>query len=185
MLYDKDIREPLFDYLEERFGKSRILEEKNMGRARADVIMILPDEIVGLEIKSSVDTYERLKGQVRSYNKFCDRNYIVVGLRHSKHAAEHVPDFWGILCVYEDNREIIIQELRPALPNPKCKREFQMSWLWKNELSNILAANNMPKYRQKSKSFICQKLMDKTPWSILKAQICEELFQRDYTLGGR
>ena len=34
MLYDKDIREPLFDYLEERYGKARMIEEKQMGRSR-------------------------------------------------------------------------------------------------------------------------------------------------------
>ena len=27
MLYDKDIREPLFEYLEEQYGKTRFLEE--------------------------------------------------------------------------------------------------------------------------------------------------------------
>lgn len=31
MLHDKDIREPLFEYLEETHGKIRIIEEKNMG----------------------------------------------------------------------------------------------------------------------------------------------------------
>ena len=34
MLYDKDIREPLFDFLEERYGKVRVIEEKQMGRSR-------------------------------------------------------------------------------------------------------------------------------------------------------
>ena len=42
MLYDKDIREPLFDFLEERYGKTRIIEEKQVGRSRADVIMVRP-----------------------------------------------------------------------------------------------------------------------------------------------
>lgn len=32
MLYDKDIREPLFEFLETTYGKIRILEEKQMGR---------------------------------------------------------------------------------------------------------------------------------------------------------
>ena len=40
VLHDKDIREPLFDFLEETYGKVRILEEKTTGRARADVVMI-------------------------------------------------------------------------------------------------------------------------------------------------
>lgn len=30
VLYDRDIREPLFDYLEERFGKTRMFEEKSL-----------------------------------------------------------------------------------------------------------------------------------------------------------
>jgi len=34
-LHDRDIREPLFEFLEDSFGKIRILEEKTMGRSRA------------------------------------------------------------------------------------------------------------------------------------------------------
>ena len=41
MLKDKDIREPLFDFLEEQYGKVRIIEEKAMGKSRADVVMVL------------------------------------------------------------------------------------------------------------------------------------------------
>ena len=37
MLYDKDIREPLAFYLEEIYGKNRILEEQVMGQSRADM----------------------------------------------------------------------------------------------------------------------------------------------------
>ena len=43
MLYDRDIREPLFDFLEGAYGKVRIIEEKRMGRSRADVVMVVPD----------------------------------------------------------------------------------------------------------------------------------------------
>lgn len=52
---DKDIREPLFEYLEEKYGKIRIIEEKMMGRSRADVVMVTEDALVGLEIKSDAD----------------------------------------------------------------------------------------------------------------------------------
>ena len=51
MLKDKDIREPLFDFLEEQYGKTRIIEEKTMGKSRADVVMVLEEELVGIEIK--------------------------------------------------------------------------------------------------------------------------------------
>ena len=48
MLYDKDIREPLFDFLEEMYGKIRILEEKQIGKSRADIVMVLPDLVACL-----------------------------------------------------------------------------------------------------------------------------------------
>ena len=66
--HDKDIREPLFDFLEEKYGKVRIIEEKVMGRARADGVMVTEDALVGLEIKSDADTYARLSRQVKDYH---------------------------------------------------------------------------------------------------------------------
>ena len=75
MLYDRDIREPLFDFLEAYYGKVRILEEKQMGRSRADIVMVLPSALVGIEIKSDADTYARLKRQVRDYDQHFDANW--------------------------------------------------------------------------------------------------------------
>ena len=52
MLYDKDIREPLAFYLEEIYGKNRILEEQVMGQSRADMVMVVYDALYGIEIWS-------------------------------------------------------------------------------------------------------------------------------------
>ena len=82
-LKDADIREPLFCYLEEYHGKVRFLEEKVTGRARADVVMVLPDCVCGIEIKSDADTYTRLAAQVKNYDKYYDQNYIVAGSTHA------------------------------------------------------------------------------------------------------
>lgn len=92
LLHDKDIREPLFDFLEETYGKIRILEEKMMGRSRADVVMVTEEAIYGIEIKSDVDTYARLSRQVRDYDKYYDRNIVVVGTTHAHSIKEHVPE---------------------------------------------------------------------------------------------
>lgn len=93
VLYDKDIREPLFEYLEERFGKTRMFEEKRIGRSRADILMLTECQIVGLEIKSDADTYARLKRQIRDYDKYCDLNYAVIGRSHEKHIEEYIPAY--------------------------------------------------------------------------------------------
>lgn len=95
MLKDKDIREPLFDFLENRHSKIRIIEEKTMGKSRADVIMVLENEVVGIEIKSDADTYARLDRQVKDYDRYFDRNIVVVGSRHAHHISEHVPGMVG------------------------------------------------------------------------------------------
>lgn len=184
MLYDKDIREPLFDYLEERFGKTRMFEEKIIGRSRADILMLTEKQIIGLEIKSDADTYERLKRQIRDYNKYCDENYVVIGKSHEKHIEEHIPKEWGVLTVAVEGTEIRIEEKRPSMPNPKMKKELQITLMWRPELQRLLEINHLPKYKQKSKRFVQQKLLEKMDYEKLKLQMCEELFERDYTLWG-
>ena len=82
MLHDKDIREPLFDFLDETYGKIRIIEEKTMGKSRADVVMVTEDALYGIEIKSDADTYVRLASQVKDYDKYYDFNFVVVGTSH-------------------------------------------------------------------------------------------------------
>ena len=97
MLKDKDIREPLFDFLEETYGKIRILEEKTMGRSRADAVMVMENALCGIEIKSDADTYARLQRQVKDYDLYYDFNYAVVGTSHALHVKEHLPDWWGVI----------------------------------------------------------------------------------------
>lgn len=180
-LYDKDIREPLFDFLEETFGKVRILEEKRTGNARADVVMITPKVLYGIEIKSDADSYTRLSKQVKNYDWYYDRNIIVVGTSHANHVSEHVPDWWGIITVEPDehgNADFYI--LREAKVNPKMKDTRKITILWRPELNRLLAKNGLPKYQQKSKLFVQEKLIEKVPEDILWPQAYEELFERDY-----
>lgn len=180
MLYDKDIREALFDFLDETYGKNRIMEEKQMGKSRADVVMVTSDAIYGIEIKSDADTYARLKRQVRDYNQFYDFNYVVVGTSHAMHIEEHVPKWWGIITVEEIEKEIDFYILRKPTANPKMKWKRKLGILWRTELAHIQELNQMPKYRQKSKDFVIDQILERVPEEKLQLQVCEELFQRDY-----
>lgn len=195
VLRDADIREPLFNYLEERHGKVRFLEEKVTGRARADIVMVLPGKVCGIEIKSDADTYTRLAAQVKNYDRYYDENYIVAGSTHAWHVAEHVPEHWGIISVElikpgsplwragkapQDN--VDFYRIREAKPNPKMKLQSKLSLLWKSELAHIQAKAGMPKYANKSKKFIAEKLIERVPQEFLQEEISEELFERDYTI---
>lgn len=185
MLYDKDIREPLFDFLDEIYGTNRIIEEKQMGRSRADVVLVTPEAVYGIEIKSDADTYTRLKRQVRDYNWFYDYNYIVAGTSHAYHVQEHVPKWWGIITVELEEGRPDFYVLRKPEKNPKLKWKKKLSMLWRPELAHIQEINGMPMYKQRSKAFVIEKIIEKIPEEILQFQVCEELMQRDYTEIGK
>ena len=150
MLYDKDIREPLFEFLEEKYGKIRIIEEKQMGKSRADIMMVLPEALVGIEIKSDADTYARLERQIKDYNRFFDYNYVVVGSKHAKHIKEHVPEWWGIISVELIEETVDFYVISEATINKKCNRKKKLGLLWRPELAHIQEINGMPKYKEKS-----------------------------------
>lgn len=191
MLYDRDIREPLFDFLEEQYGRIRIIEEKQMGRSRADIVMVLPESVVGIEIKSDADTYARLGRQIKDYNQYFDFNYVAVGSSHGFHIEEHVPEWWGIITVERaDKAELQINQkavpldfyiLRKPKRNPNVNWKRKLGLLWRPELAHIQELNGMAKYKEKSKAFVIDKILQKVPEEQLREQISRELFERDYT----
>lgn len=183
MLYDKDIRGPLFEFLDVTFGKNRIIEEKQIGKARADIMMVLEDALVGIEIKSDADSYVRLPKQIRFYNLFFDYNIIVVGTKHAHSVTEHVPEWWGIITVEEVDGRVDFLYYRSIGENNKSRYriERQTNILWRIEIQNILARRNFHAYAQKSKKFVVEKLVSELSKEELKHEICYELFERDYT----
>ena len=182
MLRDRDIRGPLFDYLEELCGRVRIIEEKMIGRSRADVVMVMEDALCGIEIKSDADTYARLKSQVRDYDLTFDYNIAAVGASHAHHIEEHVPAHWGIITIDEDGLgSPDFYLLRRPARNDSADMMRKLRILWRPELARILERSQLPAYRGKSKEFVRKKLADMLPSEVLDRLISEELFERDYT----
>lgn len=93
-----------------------------MGKSRADVVMVLEEELVGIEIKSDADTYARLSRQVKDYDRFLIGIYVVAGSKHAHHVGEHVPEWWGIITVEEVDGACDFYVLRKAekIPSRKC-----------------------------------------------------------------
>ena len=190
MLRDADIREPLFDFLEQTYGKVRILEEKRIGRSRADVVMVTPEAIYGLEIKSDADSYSRLASQVKDYDKYYDYNFAVVGTSHAMHIGEHVPEYWGIITVEEIDGKADFYVFRRPKINPRMNLKYKLKILWRPELAIIQAQNDMPKYKQASKDTVINKIVERTKLSKdkkghieleeLAKQVGNVLLERDY-----
>ena len=181
MLHDKDIREPLFLFLENTYGKVRILEEKNTGNARADAVMVLESVVCGIEIKSDADSYARLSSQVKNYDQYYDANFVVIGLTHLAHIREHVPEYWGIITAEDDHGIIDFYMERQPQPNPHMDPMKKLSLMWRPELNHLLQRNQLPAYRQKSKQFVAEKLLATIDRDVLWHMVSDELFERDYT----
>lgn len=139
--------------------------------------MVVSDVITGFEIKSDRDNYQRLEEQVRTYDRFFDRNYLVVGHTHAASAAARVPQHWGILCIEKDR----VTVLRTAKENKAVSRRSQLSVLWKLELKNILLKNEMPLFAQKEKGYIADRIAEQVEDAVLQKQIAYELLHRDYS----
>ena len=185
MLYDKDIREPLFDYFLERYGKVRALEEKIIGKSRADMVFVLPDALCGVEIKSDADSYTRLESQVKDYDRFFDVNYVVVGSSHGMHISEHVPSYWGIITVEETEDGTDFYMLREPEQKTGVTWPAKLSFLWRPELAMLLEALGLPAYRERSKPFVIERITAATGVKVMEDALQKEylrlLFERDYT----
>lgn len=179
--HDSDIREDLFEFLEQNFGRVRFLEELTIGRSRADIVMVTGNALYGIEIKSDADTYARLPSQVRNYNRYFDYNIIAAGSTHALHAGEHVPDHWGIITMEFVNGKPDFYIARLPRKNPECRMKYKLSILWRPELARIQERNNMFRYKEKSKQFVQEKIMEKISGEQLHEEISAELFERDYT----
>ena len=107
---DKEIRNILIAYLKVKHEEIRIYQEKSIGSAICDV-MAVTDRLIGFEIKSDGDNYQRLERQIEFYDKFFDENYIVVSKKHIASAEIKVPKHWGIIYI-DDNGIIFVNAVR-------------------------------------------------------------------------
>ena len=141
-----------------------------------------PLDLSGIEIKSDADTYSRLERQIKDYDWYFDYNYVAAGSRHGAHIAEHVPPWWGIITIEQEETGVDFYMLREASLNPNRQLRAKLCLLWRPELAHIQEINQMPQYREKSKTFVIEKILSKVPENLLHKQISQELFERDYTM---
>jgi hypothetical protein len=178
-LLDPEIREALFWHLELSGVKFRPLEEIPMRTSRADILVVTDGAIVGYEIKSDADSYARLKTQVLNYGRFCDYCNIIIGLSHSKHIEEHIPDFWGISTVRLAGEKVVIEVVREAKANTHWSMTNKLCILWGRELANLCRRFGLK--CSGAKHTLRQRLVENVPFTTLNRSITDELFERDYT----
>ncbi len=168
---DQDIRTILHSYLTEQNKDTIIVDELNVknGLARVD-IAVINGSIHGYEIKSEVDTLNRLKNQIEHYNSSLEKVSIAINSVHKEKVFDIVPEWWGIL---EVNNYSEISEKRQPKENPDLEVSNFLLYLWKDELIKILVNNNVS-YKKSSNR---QTLIDTMTKNVDKDKLLHEVRQ--------
>ena len=149
--------------------------------------MITPKLLYGIEIKSDADTYARLSKQVRNYDWYYDLIYRGNWAPVMPHISKNMCQNGGESLQSSRMRPVrwtsIYCGRRMIIPKPRISAK-SVSY-GGPELNLLLQKNNLPKYRQKSKQFVQETLIEKVPADILWPQAYEELFERDYNTIGQ
>lgn len=117
------------------------LRELPVGRAKADFVLINGKAVV-YEIKTELDNFERLDGQLSNYYKAFDHVVVVTAERNKENILKHIPDTVGVYLL--TNRGTF-----KRLREPKEEREYLdptvlFKMLRKEEYEGILKNFNYP-----------------------------------------
>lgn len=184
-LKDAQMRTILFEYYESKNQRLRFFEEFCIGRkTRADALLVTEKELIGFEFKSDRDNLNRLEHQVRDYERFCDRNYLVTGQKYREKAAEEIPEHWGIYCIsLNDEEKLQLECIRKAQPNTKRMRlHNQLRLLWRSELIPIIKKHQLGGVSAKNKLELVRTMEHQLSKETLKFELTNTLIERDYTL---
>lgn len=184
-LKDEQMRAILFEYYESRGVRQRFFEEFCFGRkTRADALLVTEQEMIGFEFKSDKDTLSRLTRQIHDYERYCDRNYLVVGQKFKEKLPEELPEHWGIYCVFLDDGQILQLEcIRKAQPNQKRMRlHNQLRLLWRSELIPIIRKHKLGGVTKKNKLELVRTLEHNLTKDQQRTELLEALLERDYSV---
>lgn len=179
---DADIRKPFLKFISSKNNEKeyRIIPEMGIcdGFARAD-IAVVSDVLCGYEIKSDVDTLERLPSQVEYYSRTFDYASVVVGEKFKGVIAQHVPAWWGIYCVHQDAEgTVVIEELRQAEQNKHVDAMALLELLWRKELYALLKECGIKGISGKNRRFLRRLASEAIPASTIKEYVIRTIRER-------
>ena len=102
-------------------------------------VAVVNGALHGFEIKSQLDTLERLPVQQEIYSRVFDTVTLVAASRHLRKVEEIVPKWWGVLEVIEA-APILLRIVRPSVVNQGIDPYSVAQLLWHDEALAALDA---------------------------------------------
>ena len=185
-LRDQDFRSTLKTHLSKQAfvlndPRCLVIDELGLcqGSARIDVA-VLNGKVHGYEIKSDMDTLERVESQLSVYIKIFDHLTFVVGEKHRVNIEEKIPDWCGISMVFRNGKdEIKLKQIRRAKRNKNVDPYSLVQLLWKDEAIALLRQfGNSGGLQNKSRKVLWERLATDVPSPQLNKYIRETLKSR-------
>jgi hypothetical protein len=123
------------------------LEEINLcgGKSRID-ILVVGEQLHGIEIKSDRDHLNRLERQLATYNQVVSFISIVGSMRTLEKIKDRVADHVGLIMIgqWEETGQLFCKVLKKAKKNPYRQSYYIAQLLHKNELVQLLRLHGAP-----------------------------------------
>lgn len=169
-MYDSDIRALLYrDLLREPMyindESTIIIPEMNIlnGYVRID-IAVINGLFHGYEIKSDMDTLQRLPRQAEYYSNVFDEMILVTTPKYIEQVQKMIPSWWGIRYYNELNELITI---RNCYCNNNVDPYSRLTLLWKDELIELLCRYSDKKYKSKTKFALIDIIIKEVPHNVI------------------
>lgn len=118
-----------------------VVDELGLAHAKVRVdIAVINGCVHGYEIKSSMDTLDRLPEQLAHYSRCLGKLTLVCAPRHSVRVSRVVPDWCGIMEAEKGTRGAVsFLTVRRPRTNPDIEPDQLAHLLWRAEAAELLA----------------------------------------------
>lgn len=171
---DGDIRRVLWRSLSKEFSGDAttvILNEFGCAGVRADVAAV-NGRLHGYEIKSDLDTLERIESQVKGYSLIFDNVTAVVATKHVEKLKVKIPGWWGIIAVDCERGRPSLRPVRKGKQNKATSTYEVARLLWRDEALAFLKRLELASGLRRAPAMkIRQCLIDQVPPSQIIAEV--------------
>lgn len=159
---------------------SRVVPELGIlqGDYRIDVAVV-NGSLHGWEIKSARDTLDRFPAQAAAYAQVFDYVTLVAAPSHLDHAANDLPEYWGLCLALPSSGGVVLRPVRPATLNASTDPMAIVQLLWAAELIEVLDANGGARgLRGRPRRYLWRKLVERMEPDALRLAVRETIKRR-------
>lgn len=173
------IRSALVEHLRTQCAPGHVLIEElgiENGAARVD-LAVAGGLLEGFEIKSDLDTLDRLARQMHAYHRVFDTVTLVTTNTYLDQAEQLLPRWWGLWeaqCTTDESVEIRVR--RPASPHAYQDAQSIAALLWRDEAYEFLVEKSGPVVRTRApRHAIYEALARQLPVEQIRKRVIDTL----------